>query len=124
VNDLADITILCSGHGEHVVRAGATPTPALVVHEDAHRPGRWTVTHAPSGTALTGPLGDPETALHVAVQLGTCGDWDRPGSVIRNDHAMHARWRAVLGSQRLLTATLKRPSAPVSAIRAHEAKAA
>src|ERR1035438_1493506 len=100
MNGLIDVVVLCwacsDSDSEHAVHAAPTPVPGLVVHEAPHEPGTWTVTHARSGCSVSVPLSSPEGALHVAVLFGECGDWERSGLVIRDDAAMHARWKAVL----------------------------
>ena len=59
-----------------------TPVPGLVITGDQRNPGRWIVTHVPSGASVV-RLADPEAALHAAVRLGELADWLLPGLALR-----------------------------------------
>lgn len=78
--------------GDREVRAVATPVPGLVVNEDAKNPGRWMVTHEPSGYALA-DMPDPEGALHAALSLGAVADWARSGRELLDDATVMPAWR-------------------------------
>jgi hypothetical protein len=58
------------------VDAYPTPAPGLVIHRAPGQPGEWwSVTHVPSGTAVSSYLPSPEAALACAIDLGLVADW-------------------------------------------------
>jgi hypothetical protein len=119
-----DLSVLCGcSGGEHVLQAAPTPVPGLVVHALSHRDGEWAVTHAPSGCLVGPPCPDPESALHVAISLGRCGDWTRPGSDISVDAGMQLLRKAVLADLGLLDAALGHPQTSLRVLRQREAAA-
>ena len=66
---------------EHDMTVDAFPTPTLglVIHRAPGQPGEWwSVTHVPSGMAVSSYLPSPEAALACATDLGLVADWTQP----------------------------------------------
>lgn len=81
------------------VDAFPTPVPGLVIHRAVNQPGDWwSVSHAPSGTAVSSYLPSPEAALACAADLGRLADWAQPLDRLRGRvHGVGeilARWGA------------------------------
>ena len=122
---LLNLSILCGcDEGGHTVPGAPTPVPGLAINASPHHAGEWSVTHVPSGCAVAPLCPDPESALHVAISLGECGDWTRAGSDIGFDAGMQLLRKAVLANLGLLAAAQDYPKVSMSRLLKHEAGAA
>jgi hypothetical protein len=69
--------------GVKEIEGWPTGVPGLLVAKAAMCGGRWSVSHARSGTRFPFCLPDPEAALSLALALDGVADWRQPFEAVR-----------------------------------------